>query len=124
MRTGSSLRRPGTGPAAICGMLLLAAILPCTLLAQSDAKALYDSKCASCHGAGGAGDGAMAKAMKATVPSFADADFQASRTDEQFVASVTTGKAPMMPGFGSQLKPEQIKDLVAYIRQFGKSPSN
>lgn len=33
--------------------------------------------------------------------------------------AITKGKPPI-PAFGQQLSPEQLKSLVAYIRQLGK----
>ena len=33
---------------------------------------------------------------------------------------VSKGKAPKMPAYGEKLKPEEIKDLVAYIRTLAK----
>lgn len=121
MRSGSSGSRGGMA-VAICGLLVLALSIafPGSLPAQADTKALYDARCGSCHGVGGAGDGAAAKALKVPLPSFTDSAFAAARTDDQLTASIANGKAPMMPAFGKQLKPEQIKALVAYIRQFRK----
>lgn len=121
MRSGSPSSRDDVG-VATCGLLMLALSLafPGSLPAPSDTKVRYDARCGSCHGVGGAGDGAAAKALKVPLPSFTDSAFAAGRTDDQLTASIANGKAPMMPAFGKQLKPEQIKALVAYIRQFRK----
>ena len=110
----------GSAAFAICGLLVLALTVPRSLAAQTDAKALYGSRCAMCHGVGGAGDGAAAKAIKTPMPDFTDSALGAARTDDQLNASITNGKTPGMPAFGKQFKTEQIKGLVAYIRQFQK----
>lgn len=88
------------------------------LAQENGGKALYDKRCAMCHGALGLGDGAAAKALKPPPLSFADPKFQAERTDEQLTVAITSGKPPMPP-FGKQLSPAQVKELVTYIRQLG-----
>jgi len=46
------------------------------------------------------------------------ADIQ-KQSDEDLQEIITKGKGKM-PAYGKSLKPEQIKDLVTYIRGFGK----
>ena len=41
-------------------------------------------------------------------------------SDADLAAVITNGKAPKMPTYGDQLKPEEIKGLVAYIRTLKK----
>ena len=38
---------------------------------------------------------------------------------EELTAIIETGKGKM-PAYGKSLKPEQVKDLVAYMRSLGK----
>ena len=79
---------------------------------DADIPGIYKKKCAMCHKADGKGYAAM------KTPDFTDKEWQASRTDEQFIEAVTKGKAPM-PGFEKQLKPEEIKALVTdVVRKF------
>lgn len=86
-----------------------------------DSTKLYQQQCVACHGKEGKGDGPAAVAFDPKPTSFADSAFQASRTDEQLFEAVSEGKQAM-PGFSAQLKPEQIRAMVAYIRMLGGQP--
>jgi cytochrome c6 len=88
-----------------------------TIPARSqDAASLYKTKCASCHGADGKGNSALAKQLG--VRDFASPDVQ-NETDDQLAGIIANGKNKM-PAFGKSLKDPQIKDLVAYIRDLAK----
>jgi len=78
----------------------------------------FSSLCAPCHGKAGKGDGPAAAGFNPRPRDFTDAKFWQERTDQQLIESITNGKN-MMPAFGSQLKPEQIKALVTYLRTLG-----
>lgn len=84
--------------------------------AQSDAAAVYKSKCAMCHAADGGGDSPTGKALK--VKNLRSAEVQ-KQSDSELAEVITKGRNKM-PAFGQKLKPEQIQELVTYIRQFGK----
>jgi mono/diheme cytochrome c family protein len=67
-----------------------------------------------CHKADGTGYAAM------KTPDFTNKEWQASRTDEQMIETITKGKKPM-PAFEAQLKAEQIKLLVTdVVRKFAQ----
>ena len=83
--------------------------------ADNTAEATYKAKCASCHGPDGKGETSMGKMMKAG--DFASPDV-AKMSDADLTAAISTGKAKM-PAFKT-LTPDQVKDLVGYIRAFGK----
>jgi mono/diheme cytochrome c family protein len=72
------------------------------------AEATYKSKCAGCHGADGKGKAAL------KTQDFASSDVQ-KMSDADLTAAITSGKGKM-PAYGKSLKPDQIKDLVGYIR--------
>jgi cytochrome c553 len=76
------------------------------------------NNCQACHGAQGAGDGPAAIAFNPKPANFTDAGFQASRSDDELIASITEGKGGM-PSFSSQLTAAQIGALVRYIRTLG-----
>lgn len=98
-------------------LLMLAAVaLPSWAADQNDAAALFKSKCVMCHGADGSGNTPSGKALKAKDLRAADTQ---AKTDEQ-LTQVVTGGRNKMPAFGQKLKPDQIQELVAYIRQLGK----
>ena len=84
--------------------------------AQGDAKDLYLSKCATCHGADGAGKTAMGKKLKVQ-----DAQAMVSKMSaDEMIKIVADGKGPDMSGYSKQFSAEQIKGLVDYYRSLGK----
>jgi cytochrome c6 len=84
--------------------------------AQDDGAALYKTKCAACHGADAKGDTAVGKANK--IRDLSSADVQ-QKSDADLTTLITAGKGKM-PAYGKSLKPDQVKDLVAYIRSLAK----
>jgi cytochrome c oxidase cbb3-type subunit 3 len=73
----------------------------------------WRQQCASCHGAGGKGDGPqgpMFKAADLTTP-----EWQGKVKDEDIVNSIQNGKG-RMPKF--DLPPDVVKGLVVRIRSF------
>ncbi len=98
----------------ICGVLVLAGTAAAR--AQGDAKDLYMSKCAICHGPDGAGKTAMGKKLKVQSAQAAGAKMSA----EEMIKVVTDGKGQDMSGYGKQFSAEQIKGLVGYYRNLGK----
>src|SRR5271170_307363 len=81
-----------------------------------NAAAIYKTRCAGCHGADGKGNTGPGKALG--VHDFASADVT-KMSDADLIAIVTAGKNKM-PAYGKSLKDTDIKDLVAFIREFGK----
>ncbi len=81
-----------------------------------DGAALYKTKCAVCHGADGKGEPPMGKANK--LRDLASADVQ-KQGDADLTTLISSGKNKM-PGYAKSLKPEQIKDLVAFLRTLKK----
>jgi len=84
--------------------------------AAADAAATYKAKCAMCHGADGKGETPAGKKMGAH--DFASADVQKA-SDADLAGIVGKGKNKM-PSYEKTLKPEEIKELVTYIRQLAK----
>jgi mono/diheme cytochrome c family protein len=84
--------------------------------AQGDAKDLYMSKCATCHGADGAAKTAMGRKLKVK-----DAHAVVGKMSaDDMVKVVTDGKGPDMDAFGKQFNKDQIKGLVDYYRSLAK----
>ena len=100
------------------GAFVLAALLVVVMPSRADeaSEKLYKTKCAACHGSDGKGETTVGKANK--MRDLGSADVQ-KLSDEDLTEIVTKGKGKM-PAYGKSLKPEQIKDLVTYIRSFGK----
>lgn len=84
--------------------------------AQDSGAALFKAKCAACHGADGKGETTMGKMNK--LRDLGSPDVQ-KQSDEDFAGIITNGKNKM-PAYGKSLKPEQVKDLVAFIRSLAK----
>jgi cytochrome c6 len=103
------------------GSGLAVAVISGALLFGSGAKAddaagLFKTKCAACHGADGKGETAMGKANK--LRDLGSPDVQ-KQSDADLAAVIEQGKGKM-PAYAKSLKPEQVKDLVGYIRSLSK----
>jgi cytochrome c6 len=84
--------------------------------AGDTAEATYKTKCAACHGADGKGETAIGKSNK--IRDLGSAEVQ-QQSDADLTAVIDNGKGKMPP-YGKSLKPEQVKDLVAYVRTLAK----
>ncbi len=106
--------------------ILVLSILAMAVTAWSvraeDAKALYESDCAKCHGADGKGDTKMGKKLGAK--DYTDAKVQEALTDDAATKAIkeglkdADGKSLMKPAEG--LSDTDVKGLVAYMRSFKK----
>ncbi len=97
------------------GAALLAGTCLFSLSAQADtaaAEATFKTKCAMCHGAEGKGKEAM------KTPDFSSADVQ-KKSDADLSGVITNGKPPKMPAYKT-MTPDQVKDMVAFIRSLKK----
>jgi mono/diheme cytochrome c family protein len=103
--------------------LLTAVLLPLAARAEVDKKTerTWKTKCASCHGADG--KGATDQGAKMGISDYTDAGWQKSKTDDDLKKAITdgvnrekAGKKQEMEGFKEKLPPEQIDQLVAYVR--------
>jgi len=85
-------------------------------------KKLYGFDCAMCHGAKGDGKGEVAAGMK-NVTDFTDAEAMKKATDGELFYIIKNGKGDM-PQEGSRAKPDDMWNLVNYIRSFAKKKSS
>ena len=85
---------------------------------------LFNSNCARCHGADGAGDTPWGQEHNA--PDFTDPDWWRKNSNitgtKSLVAIVTHGKGDM-PAFGKKLTSNQTRQLVGYVSRFRKQKS-
>jgi cytochrome c6 len=88
-----------------------------SLRADGDATSLYKAKCAVCHGPDGSGNTTMGKQMQS--PDLRSDEVQ-KQTDVQLIDATTNGKGKKMPAYKGKLTDDQIKQLVAYIRELAK----
>jgi cytochrome c6 len=86
--------------------------------ADQSSEQLYKAKCGACHGADGKGETPAGKANK--LRDLASVDVQ-KQSDADLTAIIANGKNKM-PAYGKSLKPEQVKELVGYVRNFAKKP--
>jgi cytochrome c6 len=84
--------------------------------AQDAGAATYKTKCAACHGADGKGETSIGKTNK--IRDLGSAEVQ-QQSDTDLTAVITTGKGKM-PAYGKSMKPDQVKELVTYIRSLAK----
>ena len=101
--------------------LILAVILAMPLLAVSGGeaekgKALYGSKCAMCHGAGGEGKDAMAKALKVEFKHLSSKEVQAKK-DAELKKDILEGNGKMKP---VKLTDEEAANVIAFLRTLKK----
>lgn len=78
-------------------------------------KALYEKRCASCHGAAGEAKPAIAKALKVDMRPLGSKEVQA-KTDKDLIKDTTEGVGKMKGEKG--LTDQQLADLIMYIRTF------
>jgi cytochrome c553 len=84
--------------------------------AARDARTLYNTKCALCHGRDGKSNPAL-KAAK--VRNFNDSEWQKERSDEQLRRSIEAGKeGTLMRAFKDEISAEEITGLIKVIRAF------
>ncbi len=84
----------------------------------AQAKALFEEKCARCHGADGRGRTTLGEMLSA--PDFTDERFWGEdKSERRLVNSITAGKGEM-PAFGKKLSKRDIGGLADYVRSFRK----
>lgn len=108
----------GCAKRAATSFLLFAASILCAMpgRAQTGGESLYKSKCAMCHGADGKGETSIGKMNK--IRDLGSPEVQ-SQSDADLATIISAGRNKM-PAYGKSLTPEQIKDLVTYLRTFAK----
>jgi len=87
----------------------------------TDGETLYGTFCAACHGADGLGKRYPGMPV---FPSIANPDFLSVATDEFITETIRRGRpGRRMPAWGEKqggLRPDEIANLVGYIRRLGK----
>jgi mono/diheme cytochrome c family protein len=96
--------------------LALAAVLVAAPVAEN-----WENYCAKCHGADGKGQTKAGRKLK--VKDYTDAKVQAELKDEEMVTATSEGVTDKagkekMKAYKDELTPDEIKELVAYVRKF------
>ena len=105
-------------------MFLFSGLIFCLSLSNSladeiDTDEIYAEKCALCHGEDGKG---TPTGIDFGAKDFTDAEWQGTRTDDDFVNSITNGNPEntnYLP-FGDMLSEEEIKAMVPCVRAFAQ----
>lgn len=90
----------------------------------AEARSIFDTRCVTCHGASGAGDGAAAAALNPKPRNYADKAWQDSVKDEDLAKAIVEGgaaigKSPLMPpNVDLKDKPAVVAEIVKIIRAF------
>jgi mono/diheme cytochrome c family protein len=94
--------------------------LAATTESVSSGAAIFAKQCASCHGATGKGDGAMAAKLKSRPADLSDAEWKHGPSDGEIFTLIRDGaKNAGMKAFRGALTDRQMWDLVNYIRSVG-----
>ncbi|MFC2174084.1 cytochrome c [Acidobacteriota bacterium] len=85
-------------------------------------QGLYVKHCSSCHGTKGKGDGYNARFLPIEPTKHADPQYMSTRPDDTLFDGIYAGgyildKSQRMPSWGLTLSHDEIRQLVAHIRQ-------
>lgn len=92
---------------------------------STEAQEIFQTRCVTCHGANGTGDGPGSAALNPKPRNYTSAEWQASVTDDDLEKIIIGGGAavglsPLMPPNPDLVtKPAVVDALVAIIRGFG-----
>jgi mono/diheme cytochrome c family protein len=98
------------------GILAVAAMLCVSARPDEKSAATFKQRCASCHGADGKAESPAGKAMK--IASFASPEAK-GKSDKELADIIANGKGKM-PKYGASMSADDIKAMVAYVRELGK----
>jgi len=100
-------------------------VKPASAGESAAAKEMFKSRCATCHGTEGKGNGPGAITLNPKPRNYTDKAWQSAVTDEQIRKTIVyggaaVGKSPMMPASPDlDAKPEVVEGLLHIIRGFG-----
>jgi mono/diheme cytochrome c family protein len=88
------------------------------------AQEQFDKYCAPCHGSAGDGDGDLGAALRQKPKDFTDCTDMAKSSDDDLFNAIKNGGDPLegqrsdMPAMRKSLSDDEIRALVARVRQF------
>jgi mono/diheme cytochrome c family protein len=107
------------------GVRSASAAQPIPPAAMQEAEQIYKTRCTTCHGASGKGDGPAGAVLNPKPRDLGDPVWQKSVTDEHIEKIVlnggpSVGKSPLMPANPDlSAKPDVIKALRVLVRNLG-----
>ena len=92
-------------------------------------REVYQHYCRTCHGETGAGDGFNAYNLDPHPRDLSDPAFQKAKTDADLKDVVRrgglgVGLSALMPPYGHTLTPDQVDQVVGYLRTFKAPPAS
>lgn len=133
-RSSAGLVRTIVVPLAVLGALAVAVIAARSLLGPNsgepggstdgsseaviaEGRRLFESRCSSCHGNSGRGDGPIAASLQGPGPGdLTDDDWTHGDQPDQVVAVITKGiPGTTMSGWDSAFDEDQIRSLASYM---------
>ena len=83
-------------------------------------KSIYQSKCVTCHGPEGKGDGPVGKKLKPPAGNFSSTESKKKSANE-LQEIIENGKPKTsMKGWNKQLNESEIQDVLAYVLSLRK----
>jgi mono/diheme cytochrome c family protein len=98
-------------------LALLTSAAPVWAADAAAGKAIYTSKCQTCHAADGMGNPGLGKALGVTWKALGSSDIQ-SMSDADLKEVITKGKGKMKPVSG--VAGADLDNVVAYVRTLKK----
>lgn len=91
--------------------------------AEDGSKENYLTRCASCHGAVGRGDGPSTRWLRTRPTDFHNCDDMKKLSDDTIFKAIAYGTGMIglpadMPSFNDRLSDGEIDSLVSYVRRF------
>jgi mono/diheme cytochrome c family protein len=90
-----------------------------TAESQAHAKKVYGYDCAMCHGENGNGKGDLVADLKLTLKDYTDPAALKDLSDGEIFYIIKNGKG-QMTGEGERAKPDDIWNMVIYVRSLSK----
>ena len=90
-----------------------------TAESRAKAKKMYGYDCAMCHGVTGDGKGDLVADMKLVLKDYTDPAALKDVSDGEIFSIIKNGKG-QMSGEGDRAKPDDIWNLVIYVRSLAK----
>jgi mono/diheme cytochrome c family protein len=113
----------------ICGVTFAATVALSTAASSTvDAgKGIFNDSCIHCHGVAGAGNLAQDQFWNIKIPRL-NQDYVQNKSDKELTYVILNGKRKMPAAVmgkphaenNTKVKPEQVPDLIAYIRSLKK----
>lgn len=117
----------------LAALLGLGAVIAAPQAARADAplehaKHNYDTYCVQCHGVNRNGKGINSRDMSVQPRDHTDAKGMADIPNDEIFRAIKEGglavnKSVLMPAWGDVLSDDEVKEMVAYLRQVCKCGS-